>query len=221
MDKLIEAMEGLLEHFDSQRCFHEETERLGSAWTHCLQCDRRWLDSAGGPAYVEPEPVKIARSALAATLNNTVLEEIVRKFKALTPQEREAELSAAGQSEWGHLLAPFFPAAPKAKEALVPGVPFKHVTPDCEDVGLLWAEIQHLHAAVRGPDGFATWQEAAVDERALRVKAERDANARLTAEIDALRADAERYQWLRQQDVWTTAYGGVQVVAGASPIGDD
>ena len=30
------------------------------------------------------------------------------------------------------------------------------------------------------------------------------------AEIDALRKDAERYRWLRERDVWTTAYGGVR-----------
>lgn len=39
----------------------------------------------------------------------------------------------------------------------------------------LWAEIHRLRAAVQGPDGYATWQDAAVDERIKRVKAERAA----------------------------------------------
>lgn len=36
----------------------------------------------------------------------------------------------------------------------------------------LWAEIIGLRAAVKGPDGFATWQDAATDERIKRVKAQ-------------------------------------------------
>lgn len=32
----------------------------------------------------------------------------------------------------------------------------------------LWAEIHRLRAAVQGPDGFATWQEAATAERVRR-----------------------------------------------------
>jgi len=43
-----------------------------------------------------------------------------------------------------------------------------------EDAGLLWAEIHRLRAAVQGPDGYATWQDAAVAERVRRVKAEKD-----------------------------------------------
>jgi hypothetical protein len=37
----------------------------------------------------------------------------------------------------------------------------------------LWAEIHRLRAAVKGPDGFETWQDAAVSERVRRVKAEK------------------------------------------------
>lgn len=37
---------------------------------------------------------------------------------------------------------------------------------------ILWAEIHRLRAAVQGPDGYATWQDAAVAERVRRVKAE-------------------------------------------------
>ncbi len=36
----------------------------------------------------------------------------------------------------------------------------------------LWAEIHRLRAEVAGPDGFATWKEAAVAERVRRVRAE-------------------------------------------------
>jgi hypothetical protein len=37
----------------------------------------------------------------------------------------------------------------------------------------LWAEIWRLREAVKGPQGYATWQDAATDERIRRVKAER------------------------------------------------
>lgn len=41
------------------------------------------------------------------------------------------------------------------------------------DPCVLWAEIARLRAAVAGPKGFATWQDAATDERVRRVRAER------------------------------------------------
>lgn len=37
----------------------------------------------------------------------------------------------------------------------------------------LWAEIHRLRAAVKGPEGYSSWQEAATAERIRRVKAER------------------------------------------------
>ena len=42
-----------------------------------------------------------------------------------------------------------------------------------EDPARLWTEIHTLRAAVKGPDGYATWQQAATAERVRRVKAER------------------------------------------------
>ena len=36
----------------------------------------------------------------------------------------------------------------------------------------LWAELYTLREAVKGPKGFSTWQDAAIHERQLRVKAE-------------------------------------------------
>ena len=44
--------------------------------------------------------------------------------------------------------------------------------PDEDDAVALWAEIHRLRAAVQGPDGYATWQEAATAERVRRVQAE-------------------------------------------------
>ncbi|MDO9252554.1 MAG: hypothetical protein Q7U48_13525 [Hydrogenophaga sp.] len=46
-----------------------------------------------------------------------------------------------------------------------------------EDPARLWAEIHTLRAAVAGPQGYATWQDAAVAERVRRVKAERELKA--------------------------------------------
>jgi hypothetical protein len=50
--------------------------------------------------------------------------------------------------------------------------------PNESDAVRLWAEIHALRAAVKGPDGFATWQDAAVAERVRRVKAEQALAAR-------------------------------------------
>jgi hypothetical protein len=43
-----------------------------------------------------------------------------------------------------------------------------------EDPARLWAEIHRLRAAVQGPDGYATWQDAATAERVRRVRAENE-----------------------------------------------
>ena len=44
--------------------------------------------------------------------------------------------------------------------------------PNESNPAVLWAEIVRLQAAVAGPDGYASWQEAATAERVRRVKAE-------------------------------------------------
>lgn len=61
-----------------------------------------------------------------------------------------------------------------------------------ESAADLWAEIHRLRAAVKGPDGYDSWQDAAVAERIRRVKAEQSLAARvaLTDErIDAIHAE--------------------------------
>jgi TolA-binding protein len=53
------------------------------------------------------------------------------------------------------------------------------------------AELRRLHAEIdRLRDGLLAWQTAAVDIRQQLKKAE--------AEVERLRADAERYRWLRK-----------------------
>lgn len=41
------------------------------------------------------------------------------------------------------------------------------------DPTVLWAEIHRLRFAIQGPDGYASWQDAATDERIKRVRAEK------------------------------------------------
>ncbi len=53
---------------------------------------------------------------------------------------------------------------------LLPEPAYKHIDGDTNDADLLWAEIHHLRAALQGPAGFATWQDAATDERIRRIK---------------------------------------------------
>ena len=40
---------------------------------------------------------------------------------------------------------------------------------------ILWAEIARLRVEIKGPDGFATWKDAAIHERLLRKEADRKA----------------------------------------------
>lgn len=54
-----------------------------------------------------------------------------------------------------------------------PAEPVRYPHPDEDDAVTLWAEIHRLRAAVQGPDGYATWQEAATAERVRRVAAEK------------------------------------------------
>jgi hypothetical protein len=62
------------------------------------------------------------------------------------------------------------------------------LSPTEEDPARLWAEIHALRAELQGPEGFATWKDAAVAERMRRVRAEND---------------AKRFRWLaeRRHDV--------------------
>lgn len=63
--------------------------------------------------------------------------------------------------------------------------------PDEQDAVTLWAEIHRLRCAAQGPDGFATWQDAATSERIRRVQADAEL-ARLRAECERLRAEAAK-----------------------------
>jgi hypothetical protein len=72
--------------------------------------------------------------------------------------------------------------------------------PNESNPAVLWAEIARLQAAVAGPDGYASWQEAATAERVRRVAAERrlaeveatiPRNAIMVAQDEALRHRAD------------------------------
>jgi hypothetical protein len=70
---------------------------------------------------------------------------------------------------------------------------------DESDPVTLWAEIHRLRAAVAGPDGFASWQDAATNERIRRVRAE----ARI-AELEAQAAQPAQVASLADIDVPNT-----------------
>lgn len=62
------------------------------------------------------------------------------------------------------------------------------IDPNEQDAVVLWAEIWRLRTALRGPDGYATWQDAAVAERARRIQAERSASARVALSDEQIKA---------------------------------
>jgi hypothetical protein len=100
-----------------------------------------------------------------------------------------------------------------------------------EDPARLWAEIHRLRAAVQGPDGYATWQDAATAERVRRVKAEKaQANVQvlvLTAVHHAVEAcaaatrPAPRDCALREQDTPCQRGHGSGVFCGRRGKGRD
>ena len=72
-----------------------------------------------------------------------------------------------------------------------------------EDPGVLWAEIHRLRAAVAGPAGYASWQDAAIAERVRRVKAEQALAAereRLCAAIKAADDKASEGDYMLDSD---------------------
>jgi hypothetical protein len=50
-----------------------------------------------------------------------------------------------------------------------------HLHDNEDNAYILWAEIHRLRWETKGPEGFKNWRDAAINERHLRVKAERDA----------------------------------------------
>ena len=62
------------------------------------------------------------------------------------------------------------------------------------DPYVLWAEIARLRAAVAGPKGFATWQDAATDERVRRVRAEQALG------LNRPKPEPEPVAWIRWDD---------------------
>lgn len=59
-----------------------------------------------------------------------------------------------------------------------------------EDATVLWAHIHKLRNEVRGPEGFATWKDAALDERLRRIAAEK--KPATTPEAPALADEVKR-----------------------------
>lgn len=66
-------------------------------------------------------------------------------------------------------LIPLLTRAADALEATLTPLPVNDGSTEVD----LWAEIHRLRSAMKGPDPFPTWYEAAVDERIRRVAAER------------------------------------------------
>lgn len=96
----------------------------------------------------------------------------------------------------------------------------KQLDPNESNPAVLWAEIARLQAAVAGPDGYATWQEAATAERVRRVRA---AAALTKAARDVL---AERKRQIEAEG-WTPDHddehkgGGMAFAAAAYAVHAD
>jgi hypothetical protein len=89
----------------------------------------------------------------------------------LTDDDMRALRTAADMQGLSAEFAELERCALSAPAAPEPVARYPH--PDEDDAVTLWAEIHRLRAAVQGPDGYATWQEAATAERLRRIRAER------------------------------------------------
>ncbi len=81
---------------------------------------------------------------------------------------------------------------------------------NCDDPILRWKEIWLLRSEIAGPAGYASWKDAAVDERIKRVAAERELQA-ATDRAESAERDAARYRWLRGCSPYSSAHGAVSV----------
>jgi hypothetical protein len=96
------------------------------------------------------------------------------------------EAKAWCQREIDRWIARYAVVRPAPTES-APALP-ERLHPNESDAVVLWAEIHRLRAGLQGPSGFATWQDAATDERMRRVK--------LQAQVD------ERRDWFSPREVW-------------------
>jgi hypothetical protein len=126
-----------------------------------LEMKRRWngfLEAAPlAPGAAQPEPV--ARFNVARPIKGG------GAFMTGWRWERDDYFESLPNGE--HFLygrAPIEAPAPSKPSTL---------DPNESDPLVLWAEIARLQAAVKGPDGYASWQDAATAERLRRVEAER------------------------------------------------
>jgi hypothetical protein len=102
------------------------------------------------------EALRVAREALEA------VQAIADESKGIAGWHQNGDIAT-----WDELL----PEVPHALEVLSQ-LSAQSEAPAEDDPVALWARIHHLEAEVKGPDGFATWKDAAIAERIRRVKAE-------------------------------------------------
>ena len=141
--------------------------------------DRQHLLAFGKAAFAAGQK-SAAHEALKA--GQEPVAELLRQLRiAVTAQcynpsaSNSAQVDAATQAA----LAAYAPQPAPDKDAEIAALK-NEIKLDSE----AWAELHTLRIDIQGPDGFTTWKEAAVDERVLRVKAER--------EIAALKAELSR-----------------------------
>lgn len=127
------------------------------------------------------QQLEIIREALEDHMNVRTADALVAMSELedmLSGQEPVAEITrinaarrVVGIGNWHRLEhGTKLYAAPAAQQA--EAVPSSDLNPDEGDPVTLWAEIWRLREAVKGPDGYATWQDAATAERIRRVRAE-------------------------------------------------
>lgn len=147
------------------------------------QIDTLWQQALReNEAHGEPTAHRFAALVRREVLLN-VIQRLNQNPYSLTKSECISEVQAMRGDDYGHVLYERLgnigaQVANRRQEAAATAAQ-PHQTslgpldPNESDVLRLWAEIESLRAAVAGPAGYASWQEAATAERVRRVKAEK------------------------------------------------
>lgn len=73
---LVAALQGLLDYVDRQTCTHEDRSRMGTIWTVCTACGRKWADDEGGFQTPQEAP-EIVRARAELEMTQRVKREVV------------------------------------------------------------------------------------------------------------------------------------------------
>ena len=177
-----------------------ERELLRRARSYVWDASTRYYDGTDG-ASTRKSAITLVGQIDAALATQQEAPSLVTSNRAAYDAGYEDALQAAGINVLigSHHDATQQEAQPQAAQS--------KLDPNESDPLALWAEIARLKAAIQGPTGFASWQDAAVHERLLRVKLERSIKAAQAEPAGGDKEDADKYRLIRRGQHWSVVDG--------------